>query len=81
MPITYHRAAIDGNGWCLHAHTTVVSAAACIASAGDYIVAQEDGVFRALTKVEQAEYKYAIYGEATDRRIAPIEGCRKKRFI
>ena len=65
MPTTYHRAAsTDGYGWlCPHAHGTVISATACITSAGDYIVALEDGVFRALTQVEQAEYEYAIYGE------------------
>jgi hypothetical protein len=82
MPTTYHRAAsIDGYGWlCPHSHGTVISATACITSAGDYIVAQEDGVFRALTKVEQAEYEYAIYGRTTDRIITAIEGYRKKWF-
>ena len=83
MPTIYHRAAcIDGPTGlrlCSHAHATVISAAACISSAGEYIVAQEDGVFRALNKVELAEYKYAIYGRSTDASIALIEGYFKKR--
>ncbi|HKV95718.1 MAG TPA: hypothetical protein VJW20_24460 [Candidatus Angelobacter sp.] len=80
--ITYHRAeCTDGALWlCSHAHPTVVSAVACIASAGDYIIALENGAFRALNNAEQAEYRYAIYGAATEHGIAPIEGCRKKRF-
>lgn len=53
---------------------------ACISAAGEYIVAKENGFFRALTNVEQMEYKHAVYGRAIDRSIAPIEGCRKKRF-
>ena len=80
MPTTYHRAACSGLRLCSHAHATVISAVACISSAGEYIVAQEDGVFRALTKVEEAEYKYAIHGGAVDRCIAAFEGWRKKRF-
>jgi hypothetical protein len=43
-------------------------------------VASENGVFRALNSLEQAEYKYAIYGQETQRSIAPAEGWRKKRF-
>jgi hypothetical protein len=83
MPTTYHRAAcIDGYGLrlCSHAHATVISAAACITSAGEYIVAQEDQVFRALNNAEQAEYRYAISGEGADRSPAPVEGYRKKLF-
>lgn len=74
MGITYHRAectdGVNSLRLCSHAHTTLASAVACICSAGEYIVAQEDGVFRALTDVEQVD-KYAIYGEAIDRSIAP----------
>lgn len=73
MATTYRRL-------CSHAHATLVSAVACISSAGEYILAQEDGVFRALIDAEQVEYKYAIYGGAIGRGIAPIEGYRKKRF-
>jgi len=84
MAITYHRAectdGVNSLRLCSHAHATLVSAVACISSAGEYIVAQEDGVFRALTDVEQVEYKYAIYGGDIDRGIASIEGYRKERF-
>jgi hypothetical protein len=84
MAITYYRAectdGVNSLRLCSHAHATLVSAVACISSAGEYIVAQEDGVFRALTDVEQVEYKHAIYGGAIDRGIASIEGYRKKRF-
>lgn len=76
---TYHLIDIDST-WCSHAHTTVISAVACITSAGDYILAQEDGVFRALNTREQAEYRYAIYGTGMDRSVSPMEGYRKKRF-
>ncbi len=82
MATTYHRAQCTDGALCLcsHAHATLVSAVACISAAGEYILAQEDGVFRALTNVEQVEYKHAIYGGVIDRSIASIEGCRKKRF-
>jgi hypothetical protein len=79
---TYHRAECTDGALrpCRHAHATVISAVACISAAGEYIVAQQDGVFRALTDVEQVEYEYAVYGKAIERSIAPIEGLRKKRF-
>lgn len=84
MAITYHRAectdGVNSLRLCSHAHATLVSAVACISSAGEYIVAGEDGVFRALTDAEQVEYEYAIDRGGIDRGIAPIEGCRKKRF-
>jgi hypothetical protein len=82
MATTYHRAECTDAGLCLcsHGHATLVSAVASISSAGEYIVTKENGFFRALTNVEQMEYKHAVYGRAIDRSIAPIEGCRKKRF-
>jgi len=82
MATTYHRAErTDGAlRLCSHVHLTVVSAVACISAAGEYIVALEDGFFRALNDKEQVEYEYAVYGRAIKRSIAPIEGYRKKRF-
>ena len=82
MATTYHRAECTDGGLrlCSHAHATLISAVACISSAGEYIVARQDGVFRALIDVEQVEYEYAIYGGAIDRGIAPMEGYRRKRF-
>jgi len=82
MATTYHRAECTDGGLrlCSHAHATLISAVACISSAGEYIVARQDGVFRALTDVEQVEYEYAIYGGAIDHGIAPMEGYRRNRF-
>ena len=40
---------------CGHEHRTVVDADACIACAGGYVVAVENGVKRALTADEEAE--------------------------
>lgn len=82
MSITYLRApgSDASDGFCRHAHTTVISAVACISSAGDYIMAQEDGVLRCLNQAEEAEYQYAIYGGVPDRSFAPMEGFRKKQF-
>lgn len=79
---TYRRAECTDGGLrlCRHAHATVISAVACISSAGEYIVAEEDCGFRELNNVEQVEYEYAIYGRAIDRSVSPMEGYRKKRF-
>jgi hypothetical protein len=80
MTTIYHRIGISDSDSCNHAHATVISAVACIVSAGDYILALEDGVFRILNNVEQVEYEYAVYGRAIDRSVSPMEGYRKKRF-
>lgn len=79
MPIIYHHG-VDDLRLCPLTHATVTSATACITSAGEYIVAEEDGFFRSLNQAEEAEYQYAIYGANPDRSFAPMEGCRKKRF-
>jgi hypothetical protein len=61
----YHAAYADGGKYlrlCLHLHATIISAAACVSTAGEYVVASENGLIRALTTVEEAEYEYAQYG-------------------
>lgn len=49
---------------CFHDHQTVYSAAACIHSAGGYVVAVEDGVLRALSGTEEVEFQKAMRGRA-----------------
>jgi hypothetical protein len=41
-----------------------------VSSAGEYVVAIENGLIRALTTVEEAEYEYALYG----RVLKPVSG-------
>jgi hypothetical protein len=48
---------------CGHEHQTVTSAAACISCAGGYVIAVENGVKRALTDAEEAEFQSARYGD------------------
>jgi hypothetical protein len=45
---------------CWHSHLTIQEATECINYAGGYVVAIEDGVLRALTPVEEAEFHRAI---------------------
>lgn len=79
----YHAAYADGGKFlrlCPHQHPTVISAVACISSAGEYVVAVENGAVRELMKVEEVEYEYAIYGgELGHPGVLPF-GYRKKRF-
>ena len=48
---------------CFHDHQTVYSAAACIHSAGGYVVAVENGVLRALSDTEEVEFQKAMRGQ------------------
>lgn len=73
----YHAAYADGGKnlrLCHHQHATVISAAACTSSAGEYVVASENGLIRALTTVEELEYEYALYGRVLSHTIKPISG-------
>jgi len=47
---------------CDHHHQTVASAAACISCGGAYVIAVENGKYRALNNVEEAEFQKAMYG-------------------
>ena len=49
---------------CDHNHPTVVSAVVCSQSAcaGSYVVAVDDGQYRALDKEEDREFQLAMYG-------------------
>ncbi|HEV8183150.1 MAG TPA: hypothetical protein VGQ61_12305 [Candidatus Angelobacter sp.] len=69
----YHAAYADGGKYlrlCSHLHATIISAAACMSTAGEYVVASENGLIRALTTVEEVEYEYAQYGKV----LKPISG-------
>jgi hypothetical protein len=53
---------------CDHQHSTVISAVACIATAGGYVVAVQDGEVRELSPKEETEFQFAMYGtEGKDR--------------
>jgi hypothetical protein len=47
---------------CDHEHETVISATNCISVAGSYVIAVENGEYRALHDREEAEFQYALYG-------------------
>jgi hypothetical protein len=70
MP-TYYFAAWTDSGCllgCEHQHATVISAVACIATAGGYVVAVEKGVLRELSYREEAEFQLAKYGDENAKR-------------
>jgi len=65
MKDLYYFAASTDSGCllgCDHHHQTVTSAAACINCAGGYVIAVENGKYRALNDVEEAEFQKAMYG-------------------
>jgi hypothetical protein len=47
---------------CEHKHKTVISATACISSAGGYVVAVTKRKPRELTDAEEDEFQLAMYG-------------------
>lgn len=74
MPSLYYFAAWTDShclAGCDHQHETVISAVACCAPAGAYVVAVENGALRELNEKEEAEFQYAMYGYDT----------RKNRFL
>jgi len=70
MVLSYFAAWTDSGGLlgCSHQHQTIASAVPCIASAGGYVIAVEDGELRELTSKEEAEFQYAIYGVQTQEQ-------------
>jgi hypothetical protein len=64
----YYVAAFTDSG-CIHAcdhrHVTVTAAAACISSAGGYVIAMQDESPRALSDSEEAEFQHAMYGKSS----------------
>lgn len=47
---------------CEHQHESVISAAHCIASAGGYVIAVDDGQLRELNEQEEREFQFALRG-------------------
>ena len=71
--IYYHAAHTDSGCLmaCGHEHRTVSAAAACISSAGGYVVAVENRELRALTDAEDLEFQNAMYGSKVESRQRP----------
>ena len=66
MPSLYYFAAWTDSGCllgCDHQHQIVMSATFCIACAGGYVVAVENGELRALEDEEEAEFQRALRGD------------------
>jgi hypothetical protein len=71
--MTYYFAAYTDSGCllgCDHKHKTVVSATACISSAGGYVVAVQRRKLRELTDAEEDEFQLAMYGDPKKNRRA-----------
>jgi len=47
---------------------SIASVVPCITSAGGYVIAVEDGELRELTRKEEAEFQYAVYGVKTEEQ-------------
>ncbi len=61
----YYLAAYTDGGCvvpCTHRHSTVHAAAACIATAGGYVVAVQNQRMRELNRREEEQYEKAMYG-------------------
>ena len=58
---------------CEHEHATVISAVACIASAGGYVIAVENSELRELNEKEEMEFQFAMYG-------GQVAGSRLRAF-
>ena len=51
---------------------TVISAAACMSSAGSYVVAVENGKLRELNDAEEREFQHAVHGGVVERALKGI---------
>ena len=71
MPSLCYFAAYTDSGCligCEHEHATVISAVACISSAGGYVIAVENHRLRELNDTEEAEFQLARYGGGVPQR-------------
>ena len=71
MPSLFYFAASTDSGCvvgCDHEHATVVSAVACISSAGGYVIAVENGQNRELNKEEERQFQSGLHGTETSPR-------------
>jgi len=83
VPNLYYFAAWTDSGCllgCDHHHRTVISAATCVSEAGGYVVAVEEGKYRALNQKEEELFRLAYYGvHAIVRRLVafkPVTGLK-----
>jgi hypothetical protein len=70
MSSLYYFAAWTDSGCflgCDHQHMSVLSALACIATAGGYVVAVQDGQLRELNPKEETEFQFAMYGTGVQK--------------
>jgi hypothetical protein len=51
---------------CNHEHYSVSGAAACISSAGGYVVAVQRGSLRPLNRKEEAAFQRAVHGSGVE---------------
>jgi hypothetical protein len=74
LPMHYFAAWTDSGllHGCDHEHATVISAAACIANAGAYVIAVEDGVLRELNDAEEKKLQHALDGGVEEHSIKGI---------
>lgn len=69
MSSIYYFAAWTDSGFllgCYHQHNTIASATACISAAGGYVIADENGVMRALSGKEEAAFQCVMWGAPAD---------------
>jgi hypothetical protein len=68
----YYAASTEGECilGCDHKHKTVTSAAACISSAGGFVVAVQKRRPRELTDAEEDEFRLVMYGDPKENRRA-----------
>jgi hypothetical protein len=80
IPNLYYFAAWTDSGCllgCDHHHRTVISAANCISEAGGYVVAVENGKYRALNDGEEELFRLAYSGgNAVARRFVEFKPVR-----
>ena len=81
MTSIYYSAAWTDSGClisCWHEHPTIREATECINWAGDYVVGVEDGVMRALTVDEEAEFQRAIHARVSKPELDAIQAAEEQ---
>jgi hypothetical protein len=79
----YYSAAWTDSGFplgCSHEHETIAEADFCIACAGGYVVAVENGVMRSLTAEEEAEFQRVHYAPRTEESVVHEEVVNDPRY-
>ena len=82
--MTYYLAVETDSGCfigCNHKHRSVISAAACISSAGGYVVAVEKRRLRELIDAEDDEFRWAMNGTGEQKEKARRAYIRMLRLL